>query len=49
MCIGNPGEPGLPAKLVLEPDPVIGELQALVPSPEVVKVRKAAAAKKTPG
>ena len=43
---GKAGEPGLPAELVLEPGPVIAELEALIPSPEVLKVRKAAAAKK---
>jgi hypothetical protein len=45
---GKAGEPGLPAELVLEPDPVIAELEALIPPPEVIKARKAAATKKKP-
>jgi hypothetical protein len=43
---GKAGDPGMPAELVLTPDPVIAELQALIPSPEALKARKAAAAKK---
>jgi hypothetical protein len=43
---GKAGDPGLPAELVLEPGPVIAELEQLIPPPEVLKARKAGAAKK---
>jgi tetratricopeptide (TPR) repeat protein len=43
---GKAGDPGLPEGLVLTPDPVIAELQALIPSPETLKAQKAAASKK---
>jgi hypothetical protein len=43
---GKAGDPGLPAELVMEPDAVIAELEALIPRPETIKARKAAATKK---
>jgi CheY-like chemotaxis protein len=43
---GKAGEPGLPADVVLTPEPVIAELSALIPPPDVLKAKKAAASKK---
>ncbi len=43
---GKAGDPGLPAELVLNPDDVIAQLEAVIPRPETIKARKAAATKK---
>jgi hypothetical protein len=43
---GKAGDPGIPAEFALNPDDVIRELEPLIPSPETLKARKAAASKK---
>jgi hypothetical protein len=42
---GKAGDPGIPEDVALTPDPVIAELEVLIPPPEVLKAKKAAAAK----